>query len=118
MGRTIYNNKNRYELVILSNNELETVFKYYSLIGNEYAGSTRQLQNKLEKMKHGIELKTNEIELIKLENKRNLELAEKDKEMLKKELKIQELEHLNKYKELELKMKEMEILCLRNNIKI
>jgi hypothetical protein len=112
------NNKNRYELVILSNNELETVFKYYSLIGNEYAGSTRQLQNKLEKMKHGIELKTNEIELIKLENKRNLELAEKDKEMLKKELKIQELEHLNKYKELELKMKEMEILCLRNNIKI
>ena len=112
------NNKNRYELVILTNSELETVFKYYSFIGNEYAGSTAQLQNKLEKMKHEIELKTNEIELIKLENKRSLEMAEKDKEMLKKELKIQELEHLNKYKDLELKMKEMEILCLRNNIKI
>ena len=112
------NNKNRYELVILTNSELETVFKYYSFIGNEYAGSTAHLQNKLEKMKHEIELKTNEIELIKLENKRSLEMAEKDKEMLKKELKIQELEHLNKYKDLELKMKEMEILCLRNNIKI
>jgi hypothetical protein len=121
------NDKNRYELVILNKNELETVFKYYKYIGSEYAGSirfrdegpsTEQLQNKLEKMKHEIELKKHENELIKLENEKALNLAEKEKELLKKELKIQELEHMNKYKELELKMKEMEILCLKNNIKM
>lgn len=119
------NDKNRYELVILNKEELETIYKYYKLMKNEYAGSTTELQNKIEKMKHEIELKTeinkNEIELMK----RNIEFIklEKEKEkkdyeneLLKKELKIKELEHLNKYKELELKMKEMEVQQLKNNI--
>lgn len=123
------NDKNRYELVILNKEELETIFKYYKLIKNEYAGSTTELQNKIEKMKHEAELKSvkaeinnNQIELIK----RDIEYVRLDKEkqkadyeneLLKKELKIKELEHINKYRELELKMKEMEVQQLKNQLK-
>ena len=96
------NDKSRYELIILNKDELESVFKYYKFIGNEYAGSTTELQNKIEKIKHEMEKQKDEYE-----NK-----------LLRNELKIQELEHINKYKELELKMKDMEIVCLRNNIKL
>jgi len=96
------NDKSRYELIILNKEELESVFKYYKFIGNEYAGSTTELQNKIEKMKHEIEKQKDEYE-----NK-----------LLRNELKIQDLEHINKYKELELKMKDMEIACLKNNIKV
>lgn len=96
------NDKSRYELIILNKEELESVFKYYKFIGNEYAGSTSELQNKIEKMKHEMEKQKDEYE-----NK-----------LLRNELKIQELEHINKYKDLELKMKDMEIACLRNNIKL
>jgi hypothetical protein len=102
------NDKNRYELVILNKTELETVFKYYKYIGNEYAGSTAQLQNKIEEMKHENE---------KIKQEMELERREHENILLKKEMKIQELEHITKYKELELKMKEMELLCLKNNIK-
>ena len=96
------NDKSRYELIILNKEELESVFKYYKFIGNEYAGSTTELQNKIEKMKHEMEKQKDEYE-----NK-----------LLRNELKIQELEHIKKYKDLELKMKDMEIECLRNNIKL
>ena len=48
----------------------------------------------------------------------NKRLIIKINKLLKNQLKIQELEHINKYKDLELKMKDMEIACLRNNIKL
>ena len=105
------NIKRRNELIILNKDELDSVFKYYKLLTFEYSGSSTELQNKLEK-------KQNEIEKLKIEH---------ENELLRKNLKIQELEYVNKYKELEninkykdleLKMKEMELVCLRNNIKI
>ena len=110
------NDRSRYELIILNKEELESVFKYYKFIGNEYAGSTTELQNKIEKMKHEMESMKHKNELIKLETEKQKD--EYENKLLRKELKIQELEHINKYKELELKMKDMEIACLRNNIKI
>jgi hypothetical protein len=73
------NNKSRYELIILNKDELESVFKYYKYLGNEYAGSTTELQNKIEKMKH-------EIELIKLEKEKQKDGYEN--ELLRKELEI------------------------------
>jgi len=89
------NIKGRNELVILNKDELESVFKFYRFIGIDYAGSSLDLQNKLEKLKD-----------------------EYEKDMLRKEMKIQELEfkleHTIKYKELELKCKDMEIELLRN----
>ena len=78
------NDKNRYELVILNKNELETVYKYYKYIGNEYAGSTSQLQNKIEQMKHENEKIKQEIEL---------ERREHENELLKKEMEILKLQH-------------------------
>jgi len=63
----------------------------------DYTGSSLDLQNKLEKLKD-----------------------EYEKDMLIKEMKIQELEfkleHTIKYKELELKCKDMEIELLRNKL--
>ena len=78
------NNKNRYELIILNKDELESVFKYYKYLGNEYAGSTAELQNKIEKMKH-------EIELIKLEKEKQKDGYEN--ELLRKELEILKMKH-------------------------
>jgi hypothetical protein len=78
------NNKNRYELIILNKDERESVFKYYKYLGNEYAGSTSELQNKIEKMKH-------EIELIKLEKEKQKDGYEN--ELLRKELEILKLQH-------------------------
>ena len=78
------NDKNRYELVILNKNELETVYKYYKYIGNEYAGSTTQLQNKIEQMKHENEKIKQEIEL---------ERREHENILLKKEMEILKLQH-------------------------
>jgi len=95
------NIKGRNELIILNKDELDSVFRYYKLLTIEYSGSSTELQNKLEK-------KQNEIEKLKVEH---------ENELLRKNLIIQDLEHVNKYKDLELKMKEMELVCLRNNIK-
>ena len=78
------NDKNRYELIILNKDELESVFKYYKFLGNEYAGSTTELQNKIEKMKH-------EIELIKLEKEKQKDGYEN--ELLRKELEILKMKH-------------------------
>jgi hypothetical protein len=91
------NDKNRYELVILNKNELETVFKYYRFIGNEYAGSirfrdegpsTEQLQNKLEKMKHEMEKQKNEFEMEKQKYEHEMESQRNKYEniLLKKEI--------------------------------
>jgi predicted GIY-YIG superfamily endonuclease len=96
------NIKRRNELIILNKDELDSIFRYYKLLTIEYSGSSTELQNKLEK-------KQNEIEKLKVEH---------ENELLRKNLIIQDLEHVNKYKDLELKMKEMELVCLRNNIKI
>ena len=84
------NIKGRNELVILNKDELESVFKFYRLLGIDYAGSSLELQNKLEKLKD-----------------------EYEKDMLRKDMKIQDLEHTIKYKELELKCKDMEIELLK-----
>ena len=85
------NDKNRYELIILNRDELETVFKYYKVLGNEYAGSTTELQNKIEKMKHEIDKMKNEIELNKLEKENQKDKYEN--ELLKKEMEILKLQH-------------------------
>lgn len=87
------NIKGRNELVILNKDELESVFKFYRLLGIDYAGSSLDLQNKLEKIKD-----------------------EYEKDMLRKEMKIQDLEHTIKYKELELKCKDMEIELLKSKL--
>ena len=84
------NIKGRNELVILNKDELESVFKFYRLLGIDYAGPSLDLQNKLEKLKD-----------------------EYEKDMLRKDMKIQELEHTVKYKELELKCKDMEVELLK-----
>ena len=89
------NNKNRYELIILNKDELESVFKYYKFLGNEYAGSTTELQNKIEKMKHEIDKMKNEIELNKLEKENQKEKYEN--ELLKKEMEILKLKHEKDY---------------------
>lgn len=101
-NNTELNIKGRKELIVLNKDELNSVFKYYKLLTIEYSGSSTELQNKLEK-------KQNEIEKLKVEH---------ENELLRKNLIIQDLEHINKYKDLELKMKEMELVCLRNNIKV
>jgi hypothetical protein len=85
------NDKNRYELIILNRDELETVFKYYKFLGNEYAGSTTELQNKIEKMKNEIERMKNEIELNKLEKENQKDKYEN--ELLKKEMEILKLQY-------------------------
>jgi hypothetical protein len=85
------NDKNRYELIILNRDELETVFKYYKFLGNEYAGSTTELQNKIEKMKHEIDKMKNEIELNKLEKENQKDKYEN--ELLKKEMEILKLQY-------------------------
>jgi hypothetical protein len=87
------NIKGRNELIILNKDELESVFKFYRLLGIDYAGSSLDLQNKLEKLKD-----------------------EYEKDMLRKEMKIQDLEHTIKYKELELKCKDMEIELLKRKL--
>ena len=55
---------------------------------------------------------------IKISHEYEKELLRRELKLQENELKIQELEHINKYKDLELKMKDMEIACLRNNIKL
>ena len=100
--------KNRKELIVLNDDELISVKREFKLIGIEYTGATEELQRKLQELKDELKTKDNIFQN---------ELKTKDiifqNELLKKDLIIQKQSDEIKYKELELKLKDMEIQLLK-----
>jgi hypothetical protein len=92
------------ELIILNDKEFEYIKKCYRRIGNEYAGATVELQNKIAELEKKIE------ELVALHK---YEILEKNMEIQKKDMEIQDEKHKNKYHELENQYLKLQIETLK-----
>jgi len=107
------------ELVILSSKEVKTIKETYEKLALKYSGHTASffveksnLELKIKKLEHDLELKDKDhkIELSEIKAKYQLEL--KDKESI-----IKEYEYKYKLKEQELKIREMELMLNTNKQK-
>ena len=107
------NEKGRNELVALNKDEIHIMKEQYGYIGSQFAGVTEELQKQITKLKHEIDTlnSKHEIELLNLNSKHEIEVlnlkSKYEIELLKNEKIIGKLESDNRYKDLELSMKDL-----------